>query len=113
MTPGYSYTLVAGRCFVNAAVSIGPAYSLINYRVNDVDGSVQTFNAFADVRFGLGYNGERFFTGLTWVSQSRTARVNEVTVGNSSVTIRLLAGYRFKEFGILKKRAFDLLPFDK
>lgn len=113
MAPGYSYTLVAGRCFVNAAVSIGPAYSLINYRVNDVNGSLQTFNAFADVRFGVGYNGERFFTGLTWVSQSRTARVNEVTVGNSSVTIRLLAGYRFKEFGILKKRAFDLLPFGK
>jgi hypothetical protein len=113
VAPGYSYTLVAGRCFVNAAVSVGPAYSLIDYTVNKVSGSLETFNTYADVRFGLGYNGERFFTGLTWVSQSRTARIYDVTYGTSSVTVRILAGYRFREFGILKKRAFDLLPFGK
>ena len=28
-------------------------------------GSIQRLNTYADVRFGLGYNGDRFFTGLT------------------------------------------------
>lgn len=113
IAPGYSYTLVLDRWFVNAAVSVGPAFTRLGYRVNDANGSIQRLNTYADVRFGLGYNGDRFFTGLTWVSQTRAVTIDEMRLTTNSLTLRILAGYRFREFGILRKRAFDLLPCGK
>ncbi|HQQ97032.1 MAG TPA: DUF4421 family protein [Cyclobacteriaceae bacterium] len=113
LAPGYSYTLVVGRWFVNAALSVGPAFTHLSYKVNNANGSIQRLNTYADVRFGLGYNGDRFFTGLTWVSQTRAVTIDEMRLTTNSLTLRILAGYRFREFGILKKRAFDLLPFGK
>ncbi|MEJ0055641.1 MAG: DUF4421 family protein [Bacteroidota bacterium] len=67
-------------------------------------------NTFVDFRFGIGYNGERFFSGLSYVAQSRNVQFEEARITSTSSTVKLLVGYRFKEFGILKARAFDLVP---
>ncbi len=113
VAPGYSYTLIVGNFFLNGALSVGPALYFVEYNVQGVTGQVQKVNSFSDLRVGFGYNGARFFSGVTFAIQSRNVRMNEVQLTASSSTFRLLVGYRFREVGILKKRAVDFLPHRK
>lgn len=110
IAPGYTYTVVWKNFFMNAAVSIGPAYRDVDYVVNGAKYTSSDVNSFVDFRLGLGYNGTRFFSGLNFVSQSRDVKFQQAQLNFTSGTVRLLVGYRFREFGILRKRAADLLP---
>lgn len=110
ISPGYSYTLVVKNFFANASLSIGPAYHWADYQVGIQELSTSSLNSFFDVRAGLGYNGKRFFCGVNLVNQTRTIKFESIQFANSSTTFKLLFGYRFKEFGILKRKASDLLP---
>ena len=110
VAPGYTYTAVLLNFFLNASLSVGPAFRQIDYRVNDVGYSSAGVNGFTDIRVGMGYNGERFFSGLSYVTQSRSVKLDEVKITAINSTFKLLVGYRFREVGILKKRALDLLP---
>ncbi len=113
VAPGYSITLVHHNFFLNSSVSLGPALHFVEYLAQGVPKQEQRINTFTDVRVGLGYNGARFFSGITFVNQSRNVKFNQVQFTSSSSTFRMLVGYRFKEVGILKKRASDLLPHKK
>jgi hypothetical protein len=110
VSPGYSYTLVVKSFFANASLSVGPAYHWVDYQVGGQSRSASSLNSFFDIRAGIGYNGKRFFCGVNLVNQTRTVKFENILFANSSTTFKLLFGYRFKEFGILKKRAADLLP---
>jgi hypothetical protein len=110
VAPGYTYTLVWKNLFLNGALSVGPAYRDVDYDVTGGHRSSTGVDGFVDFRLGLGYNGERFFAGLNYVSQSRNVKFEQARLSAISSTFRLLVGYRFREFGILKKRALDLLP---
>lgn len=110
VSPGYSYTLVFHNFFLNSSLSLGPALNFVNYEVQDALYQARKINGFSDIRIAFGYNGARFFSGVTFVSQSRYTKFNEVQLSASSTTFRMLMGYRFGEVGILKKRAVDLLP---
>jgi Domain of unknown function (DUF4421) len=110
VSPGYTYTVVVKNFFINGALSIGPALHWMDYQVAGKDFGGSLLNGFVDLRLGIGYNGKRFFTGVNFVIQSRSAKFEGIQFVNSSNTFKLLFGYRFKEFGILKKKAADLLP---
>ncbi|MFM7431573.1 MAG: DUF4421 family protein [Flammeovirgaceae bacterium] len=110
VSPGYTYTLVIKRFFVNAAFSVGPALHWVDYQVSGKDLSISRLDSFLDIRVGVGYNGNRFFARVNFVAQARSVKFEEIQFVNSSNTFKLLVGYRFKEFGILKKKASDLLP---
>jgi hypothetical protein len=60
------------------------------------------------MRLGLGYSNDRFFGGINFVMQSRAVRFEDVQVSSSTSTFRFLIGYRFREFGVLKKSIWDL-----
>lgn len=113
IAPGYTYTAVLKNFFLNAAISIGPAYRDVDYVANGTKYSSSDVNSFVDFRLGLGYNGKRFFSGLNFVSQSRDVKFQLAQLNSTSSTLRLLLGYRFREFGILKRQAIDLLPHKK
>jgi Domain of unknown function (DUF4421) len=113
VAPGYAYTVVIKNFFINASFSAGPAFRSIDYKVNDVRYSSNGIDAFTDFRIAVGYNANRFFSGISYVGQSRNAKIDEVKLTAVSATTKLVIGYRFKEFGILKARAFDLVPFGK
>jgi hypothetical protein len=110
--PGYSYNLVYRKFFFNATLSIGPAHHWVYYKKesgkerNDV-----VINSTGSVRLALGYNSDRFFGGIGFVTQSRNVIFEDVRFSNASNTVKLLIGYRFKEFGILKKSVWDFVPF--
>ncbi len=110
ISPGYTYTAVLYNFFINASFSVGPAFRQTDYTVHDTSYSSTGVSTFTDFRAALGYNGNRFFTGLSYVSQSRAVTFDEARLTSISSTFKLLFGYRFREFGILKKRALDLLP---
>ena len=110
VAPGYAYTFIAGGFFINLSASLGPAQTWVYYK-SDGDGHrYNAIDSFLDGRAAFGYNGGRFFTGVSFVSQSRNMQFDGVRVTSSSSTFKFLFGYRFEEFGVLKKRVWDFLP---
>jgi hypothetical protein len=69
-----------------------------------------TLNSFADLRLALGYNSDRFFSGVSFIAQARNLKFEQLEFTSTNTTFKMVIGYRFKEFGILKYRAWDLLP---
>lgn len=111
--PGYSYSLVYRSFFLNSSLAIGPAHHWIYYKPAGAPEKFDiTINTFADIRLALGYNSERFFGGLSYVTQTRDIRFDTIHFTSNSSVFKILFGYRFREFGILKKRAVDLVPLD-
>ncbi len=110
IAPGYAYSLIYKSFFLNGVFSIGPAHYWISYTAPDQTTQYNiTLNTFADIRFALGYNSDRFFGGMSLVAQSRDIRFDEIHFANGTTAFKLVLGYRFGEVGILKKRAKDLL----
>lgn len=109
LAPGYAYTFVRNNFFVSGAVTAGPAHNWIYYRneENFEENDIR-FNTFASVRVGLGYSTDTFFAGLNFAQQSRMVKFGHLRFTNNSSTFRLLVGFRFREFGILKKSITDL-----
>lgn len=114
LAPGYAFNLTYNNFFLNTTLALGPAHHWINYdlqaksRVNhDIE-----INSFFGARVAIGYNGYRLFGGISFISQGSTLKFQDVNFSNNNSVFKILMGYRFKEWGILKKRAWDLLPFD-
>lgn len=111
VVPGYSHNFIIKRFFISLSLALGPAVQWLQYQ--DVGGlrhSSTVVNTFADGRIALGYSTDRFFSGLTFTSQTRNVQFEDIRFGNSSSTYRILFGWRFSEFSILKKSVWDLLP---
>ncbi len=108
IAPGYTYSLIYKGFFINGTLAIGPSHNWLYYQSED--GSEKhdiKFNAFVAARIGLGYNGDHFFGGMSFVNQSRSANFETVQFSSTTTTFKILIGYRFKEFGVLKKRLVD------
>ncbi len=113
IAPGYTYTLTYNNFFVNAMLAFGPAHHWINY---DVEGPAPmrhdiTINSFFGARVAIGYNGERLFGGISFVSQGSNVRVADMNFSNNNSMLKVLVGYRFVEWGVLKKRVWDIVPW--
>ena len=106
--PGYAYNYVYRDFFVSLALTVGPSHNWIYFKNegqsprNDI-----RISTAASFRMGIGYSGDRWFGGFNFVQQSRNAKFDDVPFVNSSTTFRLLVGYRFREFGILRKSVWD------
>lgn len=114
LAPGYSYNFVVDKFFLNTTLVLGPAHYWVRY--NSQEGQIKndiSINFYSAVRLGLGYNGDRFFAGINIVAQGRNVRIEQVDFKNTISTLRFVAGFRFPEKGLLKKRAVDYLPVRK
>ena len=111
MAGGYTYTLVYRSFFLNGTLSIGPAHNWIAYnRPGEQEHYDIAINTYSDARVALGYNSDRFFGGMSLVTQSRNIRFENIKFANTNTFVKLMLGYRFNEVGILKKRARDYIP---
>jgi hypothetical protein len=110
VAPGYAYNFVVRSWFVGASLALGPGVNWINYQTatGPVKSAVQ-LNTFTDVRLSFGYNGARFFSGITYNRQSRNIRYENVRFISSNDVIKFAIGYRFRAVGILKKNIADFL----
>jgi hypothetical protein len=112
IAPGYTYSLIFKNFFLNGTLSVGPAHHWIYYRLEDGKSRNEIgINSFVSARIGIGYNGDRLFGGITFISQGSMVKFEDVQFSNSNATFKILVGYRFLESGILKKRVWDLIPF--
>ncbi len=108
VAPGYAYNLIYKGFFLNATLAIGPAHNWLFSQTED--GATKNdikFSTFLAARIGLGYNGDNFFGGLSFVNQGRTAKFETLQFSSTNSTFKILIGYRFREFGVLKKRLVD------
>lgn len=114
VAPGYTYNLIRNNFFLNATLAVGPAHHWINYEL-EATGERRhdiAINSFLGGRVAVGYNGPRIFGGLTFVSQGSIIRFDDVNFSNNNSVFKILVGYRFREWGILRKRVWDMVPFD-
>jgi hypothetical protein len=111
IAPGYSYNLIVRKFFLNATFLIGPAHYWIRYHLQDeLSHDDIEINVYTNVRIALGYNGDRFFSGVSYSAQGRNVTFEQIAFANSINTFRLVFGYRFRELGILKKSVLDYVP---
>ena len=109
--PGYGYSFVYGQLFFNLSFSIGPAHHWIYYVGSDgLDHYDIALNSYTDFRVGFGYNSDRFFTSVSFVSQTTTTKVEDLHVNTETMAFRFVAGYRFREKGLLAKTWRDAFP---
>lgn len=114
VAPGYSYNYILKKFFVNGTLTVGPAHHWVYYQTEDgAEHYDVSFNATTTLRLALGYNSDRIFGGVGFVVQSRAVTFEDIRFENASNTFRILIGYRFVEKGVLKKRAWDFIPFLK
>lgn len=110
IAPAYSYSLIHRKgFFINALLALGPANNWIRYeteggdQLNDI-----RFTTFYVARIAMGYNGDKFFAGLSYSGQSATARFESIRLQSSTGTLKVLFGIRLREFGILKRRVAEI-----
>ncbi len=109
--PGYAYNLIVKKFFLSGLLALGPAVQWLHYEdVSGLEHTVTTLNTFVDARVALGYSTDRFFSGITFTSQVRNVQFENIQFSSSSSTFRILFGWRFQEFGVLKKSVWGLLP---
>lgn len=112
VAPGYSYNLIYRSFFLNGTLGIGPAHHWIYYQhESGADEREIGINSFVAARIGIGYNGERIFGGISFITQGSNIKFEEARFTNNNGSFKILMGYRFREFGKLKKRAWDQIPF--
>src|SRR5258706_150166 len=112
IAPGYAYTLVFKNLFLNSSLSIGPANHWVHYEAF-FSKDLITLNSFVDFRLAVGYNSDRFFSGISFITQARNIKLEQVQFTSANSIFKVVVGYRFREFGILKKRAWDFIPIGK
>lgn len=109
IAPGYAYNLVVLKSFfISASYAFGPALNWFK-DADAVSKSVSfEVNTYSDLRIAVGYNGQRFFTGIVFNHLNRNVAYEGVLFSNSNDNFKFALGYRFREVGILKRRAYDI-----
>lgn len=112
IAPGYTYSMVFKNFFLNGTLAVGPGHHWILYNVEGKPERNETsVNTFVAARIAMGYNGERIFGGISFITQGSSVRFEDIRFSNNSGTFKILIGYRLNEFGFLRKRVWDLIPF--
>jgi hypothetical protein len=108
--PGYAYTWVLKKSvLVGCALAYCPSLNWLRYDVGSSPSrSTVQLNTFVDLRLSAGYNSKLFFAGISYIYQTRNVGLEGATFSSSNDAVKFAVGYRFKEVGILKRRAFDI-----
>jgi hypothetical protein len=107
--PGYTYSLIHNGFYINGMLVVGPVFNSLTYKMTGNEyGNSNQITPLVALRVAVGYNGERFFGGMSFSSQSSNTKFENVDLTSSVASFKILAGYRMLERGILKKRARDL-----
>ena len=112
IAPGYTYNLIYKNFFLNGTLSVGPAHHWTYYRLEGGEGRNEIgINTFVAARIGIGYNGEKLFGGISFSTQGSDVKFQDAKISNNNSAFKILVGYRFREFGVLRKRYWELIPF--
>jgi hypothetical protein len=107
------YTFIHKDFFLNVTSLAGPSHNWMKYTTDQQSHYDIDLNLNATYFAAIGYNGERSFIGMTFHSKNTQVRMLETSVSNTQNSFRLIAGYRFYEKGLFKKRPKDAIKFMK
>jgi hypothetical protein len=111
IAPGYSYNFIHKDYFLNGIITAGPSHYWIRYEEIDLPTRYDIqFNFVTTVGMAAGYNGDRFFGGVTWRSQGFRLKREQAGISGNQNVFMVTAGFRLHEDGIFKKRIKDLIP---
>jgi len=111
IAPGYSYNFIHKDYFLNGIITAGPSHYWIRYEEIDLPTRYDIqFNFVTTVGMAAGYNGDRFFGGVTWRSQGFRLKREQAGISGNQNVFMITAGFRLHEDGIFKKRIKDLIP---
>ena len=118
--PGYSYTFVLGRNYflsLSGTVSIGYLHTTLTTRLAtaDLKTGQDNFIFRGEGITGIGYNGDRFYTGVFYTLSTATFRQQHTTVINHETlsVYRVFLGIRFQPPGFLRRttdRIKEIVP---
>lgn len=110
--PGYSYNLIIfKKLYLNLSLSVGLGYQFRNYQAEGQpyrDNKVVLANSW---RAGFGYNGRKFFWGISGYTQSNQIPIQNLEIRSETGFIKVFLGYRFRRYGALNRSAFELLKY--
>ncbi|MCE2893592.1 MAG: DUF4421 domain-containing protein [Flammeovirgaceae bacterium] len=109
IAPGYAYNLVLRNFFVGASLNIGASFQFFNYRLGVDKNYSMAVVPYVNGRTTIGFNSDRFFTGITYTFQTLQISYSDADFINRADTFRLIFGYRFREVGFLKLRALEMI----
>lgn len=108
--PGYSYNFIYGDFFLNGTIIAGPSLYWIRYKkAIGLSRYESQFNFATDFGLAAGYNGERFFGGITWMANGFQLKRGETRIFGNQNAFSVTAGFRLHEEGIFKKRIENIL----
>ena len=96
IAPGYSYNYVWRDFFVNGTFTAGPAQYWIRY--NQITSGTQydiQINFVTSLGLAAGYNGKKFFGGLSYRSQGFRLKLSETSMNGNQNVLVLMGGMRF------------------
>lgn len=103
--PGYGYNYIWRDFFVCGSAVAGPAnYWIREDRLSGGSTYDMRINWIANVGLAVGYNGNRFFGGLSYRVQGFSNRIDETRFNSNQNVIQFMAGYRFIERGLFTQR---------
>lgn len=95
ISAGYGYTLTKASFFLTAIVMAGPGTQWRRYTVNGVESTSTVNAAKLTVGASTGYNGESFFTGLSYVMNSTEYATESIRIRTQLISLRAFLGVRF------------------
>lgn len=101
--PGYAYNLVFRDLFVNINATAGIGLQHQKLDLGNDSRAKYAIEPRFNFRAALGYDNERFFAGASFLLQRSTINMDGMRINNIAGNYKFFVGYRFKEFGILKK----------
>lgn len=112
VAPGYAHNFIIRKnFFISLLLALGPAVQ--DFRFRDTGGTLHAdtrINSYLDFRAAIGYSTDKFFTGITLSSQTRNVIFEDIRFSSVTTTGRILFGWRFAEWGFLKRSVWELLP---
>ena len=110
LAPGYGYNYVFHKnFFLSSSVNVGPSFQFFNYEIGAKGNRVVEVRPYLNWRVGVGFNSERFFAGVNYSYQTLEVDYENIRFTSRNGTFRFVFGYRFREVGVLRKRASEMI----
>ena len=105
LAPGYGYNYIWRDFFLSGSAVAGPAnYWTRKDRISGGSTYDMRINWIANIGMAAGYNGNRYFGGVSFRVQGFSSRLDESRLISRQNVIQVMAGYRFSERGFFTKR---------
>lgn len=100
---GYAYDFVFDNFFIKLNANGGSGVQHQKFNLSNSEKQRWDMEPKLNFRAALGYDNERFFAGASFMMQKTSINFDGIRINNTTGNYKIFAGYRFKEFGILKK----------